>query len=154
MSTLAERFEAKVDRSPGQGPNGDCHEWTASTRNGYGQIQLGGGTIEYAHRFAWFLETGEWPLRETPFVLHHCDNRLCVRIEHLFLGTNADNIADKVAKGRQARGERAGGAKLTEADVRTIRAGEGPQREVASRFGICQQTVSEIRLGEKWKHVS
>ncbi len=100
--TLAERFAAKIDRSPGHGPWGDCHVWTGKPdSHGYGRIWLGGrsGKHHKAHRVAWILEHGE-PPPETPCVLHRCDNPPCVREDHLFLGTQTDNIADRDRKGR------------------------------------------------------
>jgi hypothetical protein len=84
---------------------GDCVVWTASkNRYGYGQLSWRGKHWE-AHRAAWFALTGEKAPRGIG-VLHRCDNPACIRIDHLFLGTQAANMADKVAKGRQCRGER------------------------------------------------
>lgn len=95
---LSERFEAQVDRTAGHGPNGDCHVWTGSLVGRYGRIRLGGRRpYRLAHRVAWFLETGQWP---TSQVHHTCDTPACVRFEHLWLGTQQDNLADMRAKGR------------------------------------------------------
>jgi len=76
---------------------------------GYGQIRDEQGSYATAHRISWRLHNGDIPAGMC--VLHKCDNPRCVRPEHLFLGTQADNIADKVRKGRQARGERHGMAR-------------------------------------------
>ena len=92
LATLSARFEAKVDRS------GECHLWTAATTRGYGQINIEGRPV-VAHRVAWYLEYGEWPPQ---WVLHRCDVRACVRIDHLFEGNAQANAADMVAKGRHA----------------------------------------------------
>lgn len=93
------RFFAKVDRSGGPGA---CWLWTACTYGGgYGSFGLGGRT-QYAHRVAYELEVG--PIPGGLHVLHRCDVRRCVNPAHLFLGTNADNAADMVSKGRQSRG--------------------------------------------------
>jgi hypothetical protein len=95
---LSVRFEAKVDRSPGLGPNGDCHLWTAALNHwGYGKCSVSRSRWDRAHRVAWFLATGAWPTMQ---VLHHCDTPACVRFEHLFLGTQADNMTDMSRKGR------------------------------------------------------
>jgi hypothetical protein len=90
--TLRERFEAKVDKT------GDCHLWTASCfHNGHGQFQLN-GRPEMAHRVAWFLATGEWPKQQVNHI-RKCPNKNCVRFEHLYEGTQQQNIDDAVALG-------------------------------------------------------
>lgn len=89
------RFWAKVRLSDG------CWEWTASlSSQGYGMLKVGGkhGAAMRAHRLSWLLHHGEIPAGQC--VLHHCDNRLCVRPDHLFLGSQLDNIADRDKKGR------------------------------------------------------
>ncbi len=77
--------------------------------HGYGRIGRGGthGKKELAPRVSWELANGEIP----PFVLHRCDNPACVNPAHLFLGSQRTNMEDKVAKNRQARGERNAAAK-------------------------------------------
>jgi len=97
--TAAERFWSKVDKSGG--PDA-CWLWTAGRdKAGYGRFNLDGHTIMAASRAGWILTFG--PVPEGLSVLHHCDNPPCVNLTHLFLGTDAINAADKVAKGR-ARG--------------------------------------------------
>jgi hypothetical protein len=105
-----------------------------------------------AHRWAWSAANGDpGPLN----VLHRCDNRLCVNVEHLFLGTQADNMRDMDSKGRRgtARGEQRGTAKLTESDVRVIRslnASGGSHRRLAAQFGVSKTQVGAICTREKW----
>ncbi len=79
-----------------------CWEWTGGLTEGYGMIRFNYENF-YAHRISWIIENGEIP--DNLLILHKCDNRLCVNPKHLFLGTIADNMKDKVKKGRQARGE-------------------------------------------------
>lgn len=91
-------------------------------------------------------------------VCHHCDNPPCVRPSHLFTGTDADNSADKVRKGRRndARGERNGSAKMTAAKVLEMRrlAREGmTQWAIARRFGVGQSQVSRIIQRNLWAHI-
>ena len=89
---VADRFWAKVEKTDG------CWLWTASTINsGYGAVGFMGHRTT-AHRMSWFLAHGSWP---DLCVLHRCDVKLCVRPDHLFLGTQADNVRDMDEKGRR-----------------------------------------------------
>lgn len=82
-------------------PNSGCHLWLGVVDNDYGRLKEGNRWIR-AHRRAWTLRHG--PIPDGMLVLHRCDNTLCVNPDHLFLGTNAQNIADRNRKGRQAKG--------------------------------------------------
>jgi HNH endonuclease len=105
---------------------------------------------------AWIVAYG--PIPEGLQVLHRCDVRNCIEPTHLFLGTNADNMADKVAKGRQShpQGENHGGVKLTEAQVREIRAPpfSMSQRAIAALYGVDKSVISRIRTGKLWAHLA
>lgn len=154
-TTLEDRFEMKVDRSPGLGPQGTCHLWKASTINGgYGTISSEGKKL-LAHRLAWTLANGQVPT--DMHVCHSCDTPSCVNSSHLFLGTQRENITDKCNKGRQAKGSTHGRAKLTEATVMECRArylsGE-LQKDLANSFGVSRATMSFAINGVRWSHVA
>jgi hypothetical protein len=142
---IAGGFWSKVVRGNG------CWEWVGTRGSiGYGVLYLKGKQV-YAHRTAW--ETVNGPIPAGLYVCHTCDNRLCVRPEHLFLGTHLDNITDAVAKGRNAKGEMVGTSKLTDDKVRAVRAAQGSGREIGLEFNLHQSTVSRIKRHEIWAHV-
>ncbi len=96
---LAERFALQHVKADGDA----CWQWTGGCNShGYGSIRDGARGVMGAHKVAWELERG--PVPDGLQVCHHCDNRRCVRVSHMFLGTIQDNMADRNAKGRQARG--------------------------------------------------
>lgn len=158
------RFWDSVDKS------GDCWVWTGKlTDAGYGHFWVKGE--RRAHRHAWALTYGSIPAGMC--VLHRCDNRPCVRPDHLFLGTVADNNADMTAKGRNARGLKSGPytkpesvrkgsrhhkAKLTEELVAAMRvlylSGEVSCAELGRRHGVHSSTAARAILGQRWKHVN
>jgi len=142
---VLDRFLAKRKTGPG------CWGWTGCVAgNGYGKLKVCRRYVS-AHRLAWFFRHDEWPA-EGLVVRHKCDNPGCVRPDHLEIGTHADNVADKVAKGRQARGTRTNNAKLTEAQVLAIRGDPRPQRAIAAEYGVGQSLVSRIRASKRWQH--
>jgi hypothetical protein len=152
MATITERFWSKVERGP------NCWVWTGTKTGAPGRPPYGGFRITErrtirAHRFSWELHFG--PVPDGLIVCHSCDNRLCVRPEHLFVGTHAENIADRDRKGRglAMRGTEHGSAVLNDETVRAIRAATGSQRAIAARFGASQSQVSRIRAGLAWAHV-
>ena len=148
MKTPQERFEEKFTKADG------CWEWTACRDKwGYGRLQFS-EKMQGAHRVAYQLYVGEIP--DGLCVLHHCDNPSCVRPDHLFLGTNDDNVRDRDGKGRGAIGEKNGSAKLTEEQVKTIRSKrkEGAHTiDLAKQFGVAQRTISKIVLYQKWAKI-
>jgi hypothetical protein len=124
--------------------------------HGYGQVYVA-GRWKQAHRLAW--ERARGPIPAGMCVLHRCDNRRCVEVAHLFLGTKADNTADMMfAKGRapSQKGSKNPAARLSETDIPVIRAlvrDGATLKTVAARYGVSFQNVSDIKLGKRWAHV-
>src|SRR3990167_4557066 len=147
----AEYFWSFVDK-----PEVGCWTWRGHRHtngrhaNGYGRFGYtpAGSTrtvYQRAHRFSWELHFG--PIPPGLEVCHHCDNSLCVRPDHLFLGTQADNITDAAAKGRMPHGRRHPWAKLTEEAVVRLRAeyaAGASARTLAPRYGVSSRTVLDI----------
>src|SRR3990167_1230566 len=133
--TLAERFWAKTDCSSTDG----CWNWNGSRMNSgksYGQVWHN-RKLTPAHRVSWELANG--PVPADFQVLHHCDNMACVRPSHLFLGHQTENMLDIVAKGRCYN------AKLSNEQVREIRASTEPSPILAARYGITPGHVRKVR---------
>ena len=134
------KFWSKVDKNSANG----CWLWTGAKVRGYGKLKLAGKTMR-AHRVSYELAHGH--IADGMDVLHKCDVPACVNPDHLFLGTDVENMADACAKGRK-------GQKLTAEDVLAIRADQSKQKDIARRYGIRQDMVSRIKSGHYWKHVS
>jgi len=144
MKTPRERFESKYTKA-----ESGCWDWTAfANPAGYGRFRFDGKTV-LAHRFAYELYVG--PLPEGLWALHKCDNPKCVNPEHLFLGTNQDNITDKVSKNRQY-------SKLTDLQVAAIRelyaTGNYYQEHLGAIFNTTQSQISYIVNRKSWKHLT
>lgn len=156
--SIPTRFQAKT--APPETPDG-CALWTAGTFNcGYGLFKMkcddGVFRARYAHRVAYELAHNCCILPGFE-VLHKCDTPLCVRPDHLRLGTTLDNRADCVAKERQARGERSGRAKVTESDVLAIRQryADGERiAHLAREYGLAYSAMASLAKHETWKHVA
>ena len=157
QAKLEARFWKKVDKNgPIHPVCGQCWLWTAgktkNSSNGYGRIGIG-EEKKLAHRISYEIHYGEVP--SELFVLHRCDTRTCVNPEHLFTGTNAQNMRDMVEKSRQAhlRGELNGMAKLFDADRIEIRrlyaTGKYTQQKLADRYRVTQTQISKIVLRSK-----
>ena len=168
------RFWANVDKNrpiPAH-VNTPCWLWVAAkVRSGYGRFWVSGKMLR-AHRVAWMITQS--PIPHDICACHRCDNPCCVNPSHLFLGTHADNSADREVKKRSnpprgdnhhsrihperiARGEAQGGAKLTVSKVLDIRArhaaGGITQRQLAILFGVCFQSINLIVHRKIWKHL-
>lgn len=173
MSNIEARFMSKVRQTDPQ----SCWPWSAgihdkkNKKNGYGKFWLD-GRMHRAHRISYLIYVGKIP--DGMLVCHKCDNPKCVNPNHLFLGTVADNNADKAAKGRAprvtgvrhgintkpertARGSLHGCAKLTEANVSRIiglLAAGVSAKTICAAYGVSVSAVSLIARGKTWRHVS
>ncbi len=152
MKSLKERFDSKWMPEPYSG----CWLWVGSARNVHPAKRVYGEFVYrekhcLAHRVSWILRNGDIPAKLN--VLHSCDTTLCVNPDHLFLGTQADNIADRVRKRRSAIGERVGRAKLTEREVLLINSEIGSLRKIAIKYGISRTHVAYIKNGRTWRHL-
>lgn len=133
-------------------PNSGCWLWLGRVNKlGYGTGRFRDGTA-IASRLSFIAFKDLIPTGHR--VRHTCDNPSCVNPEHLILGTGDDNMKDKVRRGRQARGERHGMARLTEEEVRVIRASSLTQDTLGRKFGVSQVMISRIQLRKAWRHIS
>lgn len=161
-------FRARLLARAQPEPNSGCWLWDGPLdAYGYGVFQMTrteahargrtGRGIK-AHRVSWAVHHGEIPAGL--LVLHHCDNRACVNPEHLYVGTDADNVRDMLARGRHkpagVTGEEHPRAVLTEDDVIAIRSilrgNRVSQQEVADMFGVHQTQISRIVLRKQWRN--
>jgi HNH endonuclease len=152
---LIERFWEKVV----PGPANECWLWTGMVliNVGYGYLQTlarnGPRKVITAHRLSYHIHKGD---PGKLYVLHTCDNRLCVNPNHLFLGTHLENLEDMYQKQRHSHGESHGMHKLNESQVREIRrradTGEN-QGKIAADFGISRTSVHDVRF-KSWQHLT
>lgn len=163
---LSVRFWAKVSKggSTQSHMGSNCWEWTGClSPDGYGRM-LHKRRCVGAHRVSYELHSGHDP--GPLFVCHHCDNRRCVRPDHMFLGTNRDNVVDMYAKGRgeagrrkvaeKLAGERHFASKLTDAQVISARerhAAGATGKSLAEEYGINRGTMSDILARKAWRHL-
>lgn len=152
MKNLSDRFWEKVPNRPQSG----CWLWGASKKpNGYGQLNID-GVPRYAHRISFELENGA--IERGHVVRHKCDTPLCVRPDHLEVGTQLDNIHDMESRGRSRKiglpGERNPAAKLTDSQIHSIRENRSSSLSQLSRaFGVSSQRISQIQARKQHQSV-
>lgn len=167
------RFWLKVDKSPGLGPDGDCWEWAECRDGEYGRFYIHRKGY-LAHRVMRFIANGHRPIINNLRVLHHCDNRKCVKPSHLWLGTDADNNRDRDEKGRGGasvgdfngarlhperlpQGEANSNSRLSEVQVREIRNryadGGISQKKLGKEYGVSTVTIGLILRRKAWRHI-
>lgn len=159
---MIDRFWAKVKKTD------TCWLWAASTCGiGYGQIGNGpaGSGCSMAHRYSYEIHKG--PIPKGLCVCHKCDNTRCVNPDHLFLGTNHDNIKDMIKKGRHIKGAKIGGtkrsgelshnSKLTEKDIIEIRKYYAKNyitlKYLAKKYGVNFVHIGNIVRNKSWQHI-
>ena len=146
-----EKFQRKIIRTRG------CWEWAGGCfTSGYGSFRLADRRNLLAHRVAWMIVNG--PIPQGKVVRHSCDNPRCVRPDHLLLGTHADNVKDKVDRGRQrgSRGEDHYLHKLTAEEVIDIRQRHqrGEQSYLlAQEYHVTSQTLCDVIKRRTWAHL-
>ena len=158
-SRFEERYE-KIDAV--ESIDGKCWEWTHSQHPyGYGRISVK-GSWKLAHRFSWIKYNGEIP--ENKQINHRCHNELCVNPEHLYLGTQKDNVLDAVERGNfkdretgDTHGEINGKSKISKDDVKRIRKEyeetDKTYFQLADAFGISYAQIGRIVRRERWSHI-
>ena len=148
--SVEERFWKYVNKNTENG----CWQWIgAINTNGYCQFGINGKLI-LAHRYSYELNKG--PIPEGMCILHSCDNRRCCNPNHLSIGTQAENIKDKVNKNRQAIGSMNGTSKLTEDQVLLIKNKlilGYKHVDLAKEFCVSDSAISKIKAGIIWTHV-
>lgn len=153
---MKKRRENVADLLEATAPVGACLEWqlAVSASTGYGKVKFRGRPLD-AHRAMWIATNGQ--IEDGLFVMHSCDNRRCVRIEHLSLGTQAQNMQDASRKGRVVAvphlGEASPKAKLTTQQVVEIKkriAGGEQLVEIARDLPVTYSALSKIKRGVSW----
>ena len=154
LKLLTDKIESLEDVPGEQWNKYPCLIWHKLMPNGYGYVTVD-HVNKWTHRVAWEIMNGQ--IQDSMVVCHHCDVKSCYRPSHLFAGSQADNISDKVRKNRQARGSLNGMAKLTEEQVleirRLYRPGATTLAEVGAMFGFDKTLVYKIISRKTWRHI-
>lgn len=136
----------------------NCWEWQGITRNNYGEIDYKGKRFK-THRFSYMLKNNNFNIPSKIKICHICDNPKCINPDHLFSGTQKDNIYDMENKNRSVhlKGSKNGNSKVTEDQVIKIRneysTKKFSQRELGEKYGLSSSMVGEIIRGNFWKHI-
>jgi hypothetical protein len=142
----------KIEASSVKVPESGCWIWMKSLNHrGYGKTCLGKEKTISAHRASYEEKYGKIP--NGLMALHSCDVRCCVNPDHIFLGTQQDNMTDKVNKKRQANGEKHGMSKLTKEQAFEAKFGTEKAASLSKRFGCSATIIRQIRNGYYWKHL-
>ena len=144
---IPSHIEAKIIPEPMSG----CYLWVGSlTSQGYGGIVRKGKLLQ-AHRVVYEFECG--PIPEGAMICHHCDNRICVNPDHLYVGDAQSNNDDMNRRGRNKspKGSEHHNARLTAAQATEIFYATGSLQSIADRYGIHEMSVYRIKHGCRWK---
>ena len=147
-------FEEKMRRYAMPLPWSGCHVWMGSLdSDGYPRMTLGRDNQDLrVSRLVLSNKVGR-RLTTLEFACHKCDNPICVNEDHLFIGDQLANMADKVFKDRQAKGSKHGRSKLTEDQAKAVKYSTKPTRVLMQEFSVSKATVEQIRSGMYWRHV-
>lgn len=154
--SIADRFEKYVDRN---GNEKGCDIWIGSKdKNGYGRFNISTEkSPQLSTRVAWLIVHKEWP-PDNKNMCHTCDNPACVKVDHLYAGTQQQNMDDMFRRNgrpnwRPHKGAAHGMAKVTEAIVREIRLTSESGPKFAKRIGISTAQFYDIKNRKSWKHI-
>ena len=151
---VTEHLKAKFWPKVKQGAPDECWPWTGSLNSkGYGHFRIS-KRIAVAHRVSYTIHFG--PIPQGLFICHRCDNPVCVNPNHLFAGTNRENVDDMLSKGRQCRGEDHQLAKLSDEKIGEIRmrwATRLTQQKLADEYGISVGALNIALYHKTWKHL-
>jgi len=150
-------LDVRLERNCIPEPNTGCWLWTGVVSpNGYGTTNVGGrhGNTRGAHQAAWQAWRGEIPAGK--FVCHHCDVKICINPEHLYLGTPKENYADAIARDRIARGANRNNARFSDDEVQEIRGAAGfgvGYNALGRHYGVDHAHIRKLVRREIWTHV-